>query len=329
MYRSSPTKPDATRRRPLLVAAGLTLAAILALLPSNLADMARIPVTTALLPAQRGLGAVNRAGNRTLDRLRAQFTGAETAARRELENQRLAEENRRLKADLQAVHDQLRLLTQRDSDNPPLLAANCVPARILSTPAQTYLVRHHLLDAGQLQGVDKDALVLRPATPLVDRGAHAGVEDGNVVLAGSCVWGKIAAVGPYTSTVCPMTEPGFRDLVRLAVASTDGHTLRFGAKGILEGTGEPLARLRMVETTEPVAEGDLVYSMAGQGFVDAPLLCGRVVRVERPHGAGHWDIWVAPASDEPPRNLAILCPTAQPIEVAQHKAPSDTMPGSE
>ncbi len=284
--------------------------------------MIRTPMAAALVPAQRGLAAVRRAGDKALAGVRAQFTDAEAAARREAENRHFAGENRRLKAELRAARDQVRLLAEHDSQDPSLLAAKCIPARILGGPAQAYLARHRLLDAGRTQGVETDALVLRPATPLIDRGMEAGIADGNVVLAGSCVWGKIVSAGALTSTVCPVTEPGYRDLVRLAATSIDGRTLRFGAKGILEGTGEPLARLRMIETTEPVAEGDLVYSMAGQGFVEEPLLCGRVVRVERPQGAGHWDIWVAPAIDAAPDNLAILCPIADAIELARRPAQS-------
>ena len=308
---------------------GAMLASILALLPAGLADMARTPIAAALLPAQRGLAAVRRAGGDSLVRVRAQFTGAEVAARREAENRRLTQENRQLKAELQAVRDQVRLLTRRDLQGPPLLRAQCSPARILGAAAQSYLARHHLLDVGRLQSAEPGYPVFRPATPLIDRGMNVGLENGNIVLAGSCVWGKITSVGAHTSTVCPMTEPGYRDLVRLAATSADGHTLRFGAKGILEGTGQPLARLRMIETTEPVAEGDLVVSLAGQGFVDVPLLCGKVVRVEHPHGAGHWEIWVAPATNETPEVLAILCPTACPTELARRQELSAAVPGSE
>ncbi len=47
--------------------------------------------------------------------------------------------------------------------------------------------------------------------------------------------------------------------------------------------------------TEPVSIGDLVYSLHGQGILPRPILCGRVVRLERPVGATHWEIWVEPA----------------------------------
>lgn len=329
MYRSRPSRFHASRQRLLLVGVGLILGVLLALLPPKVSDPARAPVSTILTPAQRGLAAAGREGDHLLQRIHAQFAGMEEVADREIESQRLIEENQRLKAELQAARDQVRLLARRDPQYPSLLTAKCIPAQILGTPAQVYLARHHLLDAGRSHGVETGASVIRPGQPLVDRGQYAGVEEGTVVLAGSCVWGKITATGPHTSTVCPVNEPGYRDLVQLAVASADGNTLRFGAKGILEGTGEPLARLRMIETTEPVAVGDLVVSTAGQGFVEVPLLCGRVVRVERPHGAGHWDIWVAPAADDTPNDLAILCPAVQAVEVAQRQTEPQTVPSSE
>ena len=307
----------------------MVLAAILALLPPKLTDLVRQPVTISLAPAQRGLAAVGQMGNQASARIRAQFANWNETARSQVDHQRLADENRQLKAALETAGDQVRLLAHRNSQAPPLLSTKCIPARVLGTTAQTYLARYHLLDAGRSRGVEAGAPVLRTATPLIDSGQQDGVENGNVVLAGTCVWGKITSTDSYTSTVCLVTEPGYHDLVRLATTSADGTTLRFGAKGILEGTGEPLARLRMIATTEPVATGDQVYSMAGQGFTEVPLLCGRVVRVERPQGAGHWEIWVAPATDDSPDDLAILCPTTQVIQVARRPAESQAVPSSE
>lgn len=318
MHRSRPIQSVAARRRLPLVATGLIVAAVLAVLPGRLADAVKAPIAAGLAPAQRGLAVVRRAGSDGLVRVHAQLGGAQAAAQREAENHRLAEENRQLKAELQAARDQVRLLAGEPA-NPPLLTAECISARVLGAAAQSYLARNQLLDVGHWQGVERGDTVLRPATPLVDRGMSAGVDSGNLVLAGSCVWGKVAWVGSHTSTVCPMTEPGYRDLVRLATPAGQGRSLRLGAKGMLEGTGEALARLRMIETTEPVAEGDLVVSMAGQGFVDMPLVCGKVVRVESPHGAGHWEIWVAPAAGEMPDTVAILRPGAEPLELVRRQ----------
>ncbi len=329
MHRSRPIQSVAARRRLPLVATGLIAAAVLAVLPGRLADAVRAPIAAGLAPAQRGLAVVRKAGSDGLVRVRAQLAGAEAAAQREAENQHLAEENRQLKAELQAARDQVRLLAGSEPANPPLLTAECISARVLGAAAQSYLARNQLLDAGRLQGVEPGDTVLRPATPLVDRGMNVGVDNGNLVLAGSCVWGKVTWVGSHTSTVCPMTEPGYRDLVRLATPAGQGRSLRLGAKGMLEGTGEALARLRMIETTEPVAEGDLVVSMAGQGFVDMPLMCGKVVRVESPHGAGHWEIWVAPAAGELPGTVSILRPAAEAQELVRRQDRSAASTNSE
>ena len=325
MYESRPSRFHASRRRPLVVGVGLLLALLLALLPPRFADPARATVSAILAPAQSGLAAARREGGDVLRQIHAQFAGMEEASRREIESQRLKEENQRLKVQLEAAQDQVRLLAQHDAQQPALLGARCIPARILGVSAQAYLSRHRLLDTGDCRGVEPGATVLCSGAPVIDRGKTTGVEEGTVVLAGSCVWGKITAAGPHTSTVCPVTEPGYRDLVQLAAASPDGRSLRFGAQGILEGTGEPLARLRMIDTTEPVAVGDLVYSRAGQGFVDVPLLCGKVVRVERPQGAGHWEIWVEPAAAGTPTELVIVCPAVQAVEVARRQ----TVPCSE
>ena len=76
----------------------------------------------------------------------------------------------------------------------------------------------------------------------------------------------------------------------------------------------------MIAATEPVAEGDLVYSLAGDGFVEEPLLCGRVARVQRPQGAACWELWVEPAADDSDGELVILRAAVNPVRMAQAAA---------
>jgi hypothetical protein len=62
----------------------------------------------------------------------------------------------------------------------------------------------------------------------------------------------------------------------------------------------------MVETTEPVAVGDEVWTIA-DGVFTAPLVYGRIVRAERPAAGSHWQIWMAPAiGSEIPERVAVL-----------------------
>ena len=75
----------------------------------------------------------------------------------------------------------------------------------------------------------------------------------------------------------------------------------------MEGTGEPLARVRLVAVTEPVSVGDPIYSSAGEGVVTSPLLCGRIVRLEQPVGAAYWEIWMQPAvGPREPQEVSVL-----------------------
>lgn len=76
----------------------------------------------------------------------------------------------------------------------------------------------------------------------------------------------------------------------------------------------------MIAATEPVAEGDLVYSLAGQGVLEEPLLCGRVARVERSPGAACWDLWVEPAADDSHAELAILRAAVNPRRIVEAAA---------
>ena len=135
---------------------------------------------------------------------------------------------------------------------------------------------------------------------LLDQGRDAGIAPGGMVLAGARIWGKITAVGPHTSTVQRVTDSGYRDLVQLA-SQRDGR-LHFAARGMLVGHGERLCKVELVEASEPITVGDLVFS-ADDGVLDVPLLYGRIARLERKPAAGQWEIWMEPALpvSAPPR----------------------------
>lgn len=302
-----------------VLGAGLAIALALAMLPADAAWALRWPVLRTLAPGQRAAAAIRQGGARALAQIRDRFAAAKARAEREAEVRSLREENRRLRAELGAARLQVDLLADQSRASDGLLAAGTVRARVLGVQAKAFLAKTHLLDAGRADGADEGAAVLQGAS-IVDQGARSGVQTGQAVLAGCRVWGKVLSAGDHLSSVCRMTEPAFRDLVCLAAPPAEGRPPRFGPRGILEGTGEPLARLRMIPATEPVAEGDLVYSLSGEGFLEQPLLCGRVVQVQRPQGAAHWELRVEPAADDSAAELAILRPLVHPARTAQGEA---------
>jgi cell shape-determining protein MreC len=231
----------------------------------------------------------------------------------------LREQNRRLAAVLEAERGrQLCPVPDPNADAArQLLKPGWIEARVLGRQAQSFLQRQHLLDVGSRAGVQPGALVADELPRVIDLGGDAGIEAGHLVASQGRVWGKVVEAGACTSVVRSVAEPGYRDVVRLAASPAEGAPLRFGPQGVLEGSGQPLARVRLVEATEPVAIGDLVYSETGRGILPVPLLYGRVVRLERPVGAAHWEIWMEPAfrTDQPER-VAVLRAELNPLRVA-------------
>jgi cell shape-determining protein MreC len=151
--------------------------------------------------------------------------------------------------------------------------------------------------------------------PILDRGRDAAIAADRLVLAGSRVWGKVAEVGQHTCTVKRTTDAGYRDLVQLATPRED--QLQFVARGVLVGQGTLLCKIEQVETTEPIAIGDLAFTV-DDGVVDAPLLYGRVVRLGRKPGQAHWEIWLEPAVPAalPPAHVAVLKMELNPTRIA-------------
>ena len=88
-----------------------------------------------------------------------------------------------------------------------------------------------------------------------------------------------------------------------------------GRKGFWRGPASRWPGVRHVDVTEPVAVGDAVYTASGQGILPQPLLYGFVVRVQRPVGAAHWEIWMKPALDSEPESVVVLRTQLNPARV--------------
>ena len=202
---------------------------------------------------------------------------------------------------------------------PSLLLPQLLPARILGQQAQAFLLTHDLLDVGRSQGAQPNSLVLDDSTPIIDQGRDAAVQTGRLVLAGNRIWGKVAEVGPHTCTVRRITDPAYRDLVQLATPR-DGR-LQFSARGVLVGAGQRLCKIELVDATEPVAVGDLVFT-ADDGVLTSPLLYGKVCKSIAspaiPIGKSGWN---RPSNQIrlPPR-VAILKLELNPARVAESAA---------
>jgi cell shape-determining protein MreC len=288
---------------------------VLAVLPPRWSDPLRGGAALLLRPGQTAASALRQYARGGITTAECHFQSAARLAALEEELEQLQWEHRRVVAELAAARSQASKQTGSDDQGDRLLLAQCVPARVLGRQARAFLVRHHLLDVGTSSGLQRDDLVV-DGPAVIDRGSDAALRTGQLVLSGRRIWGKIVQLGPHTSAVRAATEPGYRDLV--FVVGSEEKPNRWQRQGILEGSGEPLCRIRLVEVTEPVAVGDLVYTAAAKGLLPEPLLYGQVVRLDRPAGAAHWEIWMRPAvGPHAPENVAVLRAELNPLRVAE------------
>jgi len=282
----------------------LLAALLMMFLPARIVDVAKSALADAIAPGGRLALSVRRGGQRIETLVVSHFHTSGRLAKVENELERLDDENRRLRERLAAARAAVGLssLAADEKDGPSggdaesLLRAKCIPARVLGHQAKSYLARIGLLEVGSASGVGPGSLVVESidhSDLLLDRGEDTHLEPGRLVLAGRRVLGKVGRVGRHTCTLQTVTSLGYHDLVMLT--GPDGK--RLGPEGILEGTGGPLARLQFVETIEPVAEGDLVWSISAKGILPTPMLSGRVVRAGQPPGATLWEAEVQPAID--------------------------------
>lgn len=302
-----------------LLALALALSAAIALAPAPWTAVARDSLTLVLRPGHACAHAARRQSARLAAEIRCHWQSAEHAATLQRELSLLRHENRRLRAELAASAASPAPKEADDANDDRLLVAQCVAANVLGAQARAFLDQQKLLDVGLNAGIQSQALVLDARPSLIDRGADAQLKTDHFVLQGSRVWGKVADVGRFASTVHTVTDAGYRDLVRLGSTAPQ----RPAPQGILEGTGEPLARIRLVHSTEPVAPGDAVYAAAGQGVLPQPLLYGEVVRAEHAPGAPYWEIWMKPAvAPRQPERVAVLRTTLNALRVADRVPPA-------
>lgn len=229
-----------------------------------------------------------------------------------------------------AVDVQLHRLQAAGASDPgnttSLLIPAAVDAHVIGRQGRDFFTRLLQLDAGLADGVLPSTWVVDPALPLVDGGRDLGVKAGHLLLAGSRVWGQVRDAGAHTSTILPVTAHGYRDLVQLAGPGPSG--MRLGARGILEGTGECLCRVRMVKTTEPVEAGDLVLTAGGDELLPTPLVYGRIVRAERASGSLHWELWMQPAAIGMPERVTILRVSLNAARLAERDRSAQPADGS-
>ena len=223
-----------------------------------------------------------------LTELRAELAEAQKQLRRE---QLARQQTRDEKLLALQRHDE----SHKPLDSPPLIVPQIVEARVIGDELAASWRGGKLLNRGTSSAVVEASFVLDANANLVDQGTDAGLSADLPVFAGSCIVGKLQHVGHWSSTWVPLTDKRFRGRAQLARLTSAG--LIFATEGVLIGTGKDNCSLTKIRSTEPVSEGDEVFSLETPGGFESPLFYGTVTRAELTPGATHWDIEVCPALD--------------------------------
>lgn len=120
---------------------------------------------------------------------------------------------------------------------------------------------------------------------IINRGQDDGLVKDQFVLADNSVIGTIADVDAHTARVKLFTDPTSNNI---AVRIGDSNWL-------MQGIGDNLARVEMIKNKIKV--GTEIMAGKKPGFLDIPMIIGKVVRCEHNAQPLLWDITVEPICD--------------------------------
>lgn len=307
----------------------LTLAVCLACcwgasqLPDNLQRRLRVTLLDGCLPFQEAKSASRELWARQWrsddDRIASLETQYQT------ERASWEAELRRRELTIAELNSRQQIRQQPEAAPFPIVASDAlveydlVAATIVGPDQFRFLRRNFLIQSDELSDLERDALVVQAAEAaevsesngslrvILDQGATTGFEREQTVFAGRCVVGALAEVGHFISRVRLLTDPEYRGRARILRQVEEGFA--YGPEGILEGTGQPLCRLRYLSRTESVRVGDDVYTSGS-----VPMYYGRIVRAELDEHAPEWNVWIKPAVDlEQIRGVQVLRQTVNPV----------------
>ncbi|MEW1636645.1 rod shape-determining protein MreC [Streptomyces sp. NPDC093801] len=124
-------------------------------------------------------------------------------------------------------------------------------------------------------------------TVTIDAGSKDGIERDMTVLNGDGLVGRVATVGPDTSTVVLANDPGFTVGTRLE---------KTGELGFATGQGDRALSVQMLNGRAKINPGDRLVtfgSRANKPFVPGVPI-GEVVKVDPSHGDLTRTVWVRP-----------------------------------
>jgi rod shape-determining protein MreC len=126
-----------------------------------------------------------------------------------------------------------------------------------------------------------------------------GLAKGQFVLGDNSIIGTVSDVSSSTASVKLFTDPTSRIAVKIG---------KLDIKKWMQGNGNNTAKIPLVSIEHQIKKGDNVFARKNAGFLDAPVIVGRVAQLKRDDKDPlFWDITVEPACDiEQLEDVAII-----------------------
>ena len=116
---------------------------------------------------------------------------------------------------------------------------------------------------------------------ILNRGRDDGLAKGQFVLANNSIIGTISDVDTHTAKVRLFTDPKSNTAVRIG-----------GSDWLMQGNGNNLAKVEMIKHKLKI--GTEIMASKRPGFLDTPMIIGKVYRCEHNAQPLVWDITVEP-----------------------------------
>ena len=134
---------------------------------------------------------------------------------------------------------------------------------------------------------------------IIDRGKDDGLDSGQFVLGDNGIIGRISEVSSRTALVRLITDPTSKIAVKMAGLNVNR---------LMQGAGSNSAGIPYLDIRHKVEIGNVVYADKEPGFLDAPMVIGKVAQCKRGNeNPSVWDITIEPVCDiEGLKDVAVI-----------------------
>ena len=148
--------------------------------------------------------------------------------------------------------------------------------------------------------VTRDAVISSGGKLVINRGSGDGLAKGQYVLGDNSIIGVISEISANAAQVRMFTDPSAKMVIEVA---------NYDISRIMNGCGNNSAKIPLLPKKYNVKTGDIIYAAAKAGFLNVPVITGKVTACSRDIDPLLWDITVKPVCDiQKLSNVAIIIP---------------------